>query len=692
MPDSVTQILKSGPIGTKKNIAVLGDGFASADQDVYDQKVHDLLIAGVFGHDYFYEDAQAFNIFRVNLVSNDSGVSQRVYDEMGTPEDGSDDVITSTTTRDTALGYIYSGSWAHCWLESGPNTGDLVNDALDAWVPDYDLVVVILNETGFGGCGGGGFQIVTFGSSWSVMAHEFGHGVGGLADEYCKKGTYSDDEPGAVNVTANANRNTLKWKRFVDPGTPVPTGINPNPGSGSCTGWTEGVKPGDWDSSQSVGLFEGSQYKDSGNYRPVINCRMRGNAPPFCPVCYTELKTKHYHSTGHSFLEAYPGDFNGDGKDDVLIHNGNSILLYRSDGSQLDLVFSAVERVPGSWQFKPGDDVYIGDFDGDGKDEVLVYNGNDWAIEYLGLLADDGADGLRLIARYDDRMAGWQFDENDRFLVADFDGNGHDDVLVFNGDDWAVPYLGMLRSNGPGFSLVKRYDGNLPGWQMRPGDTHHVGDFNGDGRDDLMVFNGTEWSIPYLGLLRSDGSSLSMARRFDGDLPGWQMRPGDTHHVGDFDGDGRSDLYVFNGEDWAISYLGMFRSLDDWLYLARRYDGNAPGWQMRRHDRHWVGDATGDGRADLFVYNHEDWGPEYLGAMVSTGTGVTASWSEDWVGEWNLGAVDAFEVCDFEGVGTRRNLLVHNQEWFGILRANPGLTLIKLYHRWIHNYRYGRNW
>ena len=46
--------------------------------------------------------------------------------------------------------------------------------------------------------------------------------------------------------------------------------------------------------------------------------------------------------------------------------------------------------------------------------------------------------------------------------------------------------------------------------------------------------------------------------------------------------------------------------------------------------------------------------------MLSNGTGVTASWSEDWVGEWNLGAVDRFEVCDFEGIGSRRNLFVHN--------------------------------
>ena len=112
MPDSVTQILKSGSVGSKKNIAVLGDGFAAGDQTSFNNKVKELLIDGVFGHDYFYEDMQAFNIFRVNLISAQSGVSRRIYDEHGTPSDGSDDTIVSTTLRNTALGYIYSGSWA----------------------------------------------------------------------------------------------------------------------------------------------------------------------------------------------------------------------------------------------------------------------------------------------------------------------------------------------------------------------------------------------------------------------------------------------------------------------------------------------------------------------------------------------------------------------------------------------------
>lgn len=689
-PPCVTQILDSGPVGVKLNIAVLGDGFAAADQSIYNNTVKDLLLDGVFGHDYFYEDRQAFNIFRVNLVSNDSGVSQRVYDEKGTPNDASDDTIVSTTLRDTALGIIYSGSWAHCWMEGGADTETRINAALSMWVPDYDLVVIILNETSGGGCGGGGRQTVTRGSGWATMAHEFGHGTGGLADEYCRAGTYSGSEPGDVNVTANTDRATLKWGRFVDPATPLPTGVNPSPGNGACTGYNQGAPPAGWDDSQDAGLFEGAQYMDEGLYRPVVNCRMRGNAPPYCPVCYTELKTRMYTATGRTFEKCYAGDFDGDGRDDLLVHNDNGTMIYRSDGAQLDVVFSSLAVF--KWAFRAGDKFYVGDFDGDGKDEAAVFNGSDWAMPYLGLLAGDGSDGLLAIARYDGELPGWQLREHDTFFVADLDGDGRQDLFVFNGADWPAPRLGMLRSTGTGLTAATTYDTNLPGWAMRPNDRFLVGDFDGDGSDDLWAVNTLDWAVPYLGMLRSTGAGLTMSRLYAGTLPGWTMAAGDTYYVGDFDGDGQADLFVFNGGDWTMPYLGMMRSTGSELAFVRRYDGNAPGWQMREHDRHWVGDVSGDGRADLFVYNHSDWAHEYVGTLLSTGTGLNGSHVEDWVGEWNMGPTDRFIACNYEGVAGRRDLFVHNTEWFGMIRATPGLSLQRIYYRWIHNYRFGRNW
>jgi hypothetical protein len=690
MPDSVTQVWTAGPVGSKRNLAVLGDGFANADQTAYDNWVQTTLLDGVFGHDYFYEDGSAWNIFRVNLISVDSGTNVRVYDEHGTPADPSDDTIVSTTTRNTSLDMIYSGSWAHCWMEYGANTESRIQAALKKWVPDYNFVLIVLNTSGYGGCGGGGRAHVTLGDDWTVIAHEFGHGLGGLADEYCVSGAYSGSEPGTVDLTINTNRATLKWGNFVNPSTPLPTGI------GTCAGYNQGTRPSSWSDNQDVGLFEGGNTNNTGVYRPVIDCRMRSDTPPYCPVCYTSFKRQYDSWTGHTFLGCYVGDFNGDERSDVLVHSGNSIQTFQSDGTQLDLKFSAVGRVPGSWQFQPNDRFYIGDFNGDGKDEVVVFNSVDWVMPYLGLLADDGAGGLRLIARYDGDIPGWGgFARNDLFYVGDFNGDGKDDLYVFNGEDWSMTYVAMLRSTGAGFQLVRRFDGDIPGWGgLARHDELFVGDFSGDGKADLFIFNGADWSMSYVGMFRSTGTNLQMTTRFDGDIPGWGgLASHDRLYVGDFNGDGKSDLYIFNGDDWSMSYVGMFRSTATSLKMAHRYDGDVPGWGgLARHDQFLPADINGDGKTDLFVYNTQDWATEYLGRMRSSGSALTADFVGGWLGEWNLGAVDRFEVSNYSGGAGQPDLFVHNHDWFGMIRGWRALTLNRIYFRWIHNYRYGRNW
>jgi hypothetical protein len=355
-----------------------------------------------------------------------------------------------------------------------------------------------------------------------------------------------------------------------------------------------------------------------------------------------------------------------------------------------------VELVPGSWQFQPHDQVYVGDFNGDGADEVAIFNGVDWAIPYLGLLVSDGNGGLRLAARYDGDIPGWGgFARNDRFLVADLNGDGKDDLVVVNTDDWAMPYVGLLRSTGSGFWMTRRYDGDIPGWGgLARHDEFFAGDLNGDGRDDLVIFNGQDWSMSYVGLFASSAAGYTMTHRYDGDIPGWGgLASNDRLILGDFDGDGRCDVYIFNGDDWAIPYLGMFRSTGAGLSYTHRYDGDVPGWDgLGRHDRFFAADIDASGRADLWVWNHDDWSTEYLGRMISSGTSLKADYAGDRVGEWNLGAVDAFEPARMTGKSGQPQLYVHNTDWFGVISGLHPITLDRIFYRWIHTYRYGRNW
>src|SRR5205085_2249073 len=139
--------------------------------------------------------------------------------------------------------------------------------------------------------------------------------------------------------------------------------------------------------------------------------------------------------------------------------------------------------------------------------------------------------------------------------------------------------------------------GAIPIWDdFRPNDKFYVGDFDGDGRDDLFVFNALDWAIPYFAMLRSTGSGFETVHRYDLQLPGWDdMRQNDQFYVADFDADNRDDLYVFNGPDWNISYLEKLQSLRNTLVAGHRWDGNVPGWDdLKPHDQFFVADINGD--------------------------------------------------------------------------------------------------
>ncbi len=668
-----TMVLQTGPADQRLDIAVIGDGFqAGADQTTFNNYVQQELLTDLFSQGLLWETRGAFNIRRINTFSRDSGVTQvnRVPNPSGT---GS--TATVTTNRRTALDWRVNGQNRFCWNEGGPNQNAFQSAIINALAPEADFIVVVLNEPTGGGCARGSMSTLHLPSGDATIRHELGHAVANLCDEYVANAptTYTGGEPGCANLTINTNRASIKWGRYIPSDRALPTTF---------------ASP--MDADESAGAFVGGSVGAGNNFnagiwRPTDFSTMRDNRLEYGPVNYEQMRTRINEWLDYSFDDAVVGDFNGDGRDDVVIQDDISLWLHLSAGNSVTTDFSASERIPGSWQFQDGDRLHVGDFNGDGRDDLFIANLTNWSIPYVVVLRSTGT-GFEFVRRYDANMPGWEMRGGDRFQIGDFDNDGRDDVIVFNGDNWSIPYLGMLRSTGSGLAMARRYDANMPGWEMRRGDKHAIGDFDNDGRDDVIVFNGENWSIAYLGMLRSTGSALSMARRYDANMPGWEMRRGDKHFVGDFDNDGRDDLYVFNGDNWSVAYLGMLRSTGSALSMARRYDENAPGWQMRRGDKHFIADINGDGRDDLYVYNSDNWSTQYLGALRSNGSSLSGSWQDDWIGSWNLGPSDRFLVGNFNGGSGWDDIIIRNSGWLGLLRSQgASLSQVALYRNWIHD-------
>jgi hypothetical protein len=235
-----------------------------------------------------------------------------------------------------------------------------------------------------------------------------------------------------------------------------------------------------------------------------------------------------------------------------------------------------------SWQPRESDELYKADFNGDGKDDIVVVNRKNWSKPYLSVLLANG-DGFEPIVRYDRDLPGWgKITKNDQFIVGDYTGDGKDDIAVFNTKDFSIGYLLLLKSTGTNYSYVKRYDEILPGWdKMLKQDILYLADFNGDGKDDFIIRNYGDWNQGYVGLLRSNGNGLIMAKRYDKVLPNWGLiAKYDKIKVLDFDGDNRDDIVIHNCKDWSRCYFGAFKSNGNRLRDAQVAIASVRGWQF----------------------------------------------------------------------------------------------------------------
>jgi len=241
------------------------------------------------------------------------------------------------------------------------------------------------------------------------------------------------------------------------------------------------------------------------------------------------------------------GDFDGDGKADILWRNSatGDNYIYFMDGTSIKPTEGYMRAVGDqNWQV-----VGIGDFDGDGKADILWRNsvtGENYIFFMDGkLIRAEGS--IRTVADQNWKIAG----------IGDFDGDGKSDILWRNsttGENYLYPMNQIAVKPTEGY-LRTVADLN---WKIAG-----IGDFDGDGKADIAWRNsstGENYVYPM------DGSAIKPSEgylRTVADV-NWQIVA-----VADYDGDGKSDLLWRNsstGENYLYPMDGMtIRSTEGFL-------------------------------------------------------------------------------------------------------------------------------
>ena len=265
---TVTTVLNNGSTQSRYDMVILGDGYQAFEQNKFDTDVQTFLTA-LFQRQPYQTFASYYNVHTVFRASVDSGADR---------PDETPPVYKNTVYNST---YNYGGVDRCLYVQ---NTTQALADA--ALAPASEgRVLVMVNDTRYGGCAST-FAVSYTGSSMSeVQIHELGHSLGGLADEYdYPNQTYTGGEPGQPNLTTS------------------PTGQK----------WSL------WWGTDGISAFQGAGYYLFGLYRPKTNCLMRSLGVALCRVCQ-EAITKVTNSTVDTIVGTVPTATN------VIVNAPNSL-------------------------------------------------------------------------------------------------------------------------------------------------------------------------------------------------------------------------------------------------------------------------------------------------------------------------------------------------------------------------------
>lgn len=280
---------------------------------------------------------------------------------------------------------------------------------------------------------------------------------------------------------------------------------------------------------------------------------------------------------GTAFRHYYFGDFDGDGRTDVFRYMlGAGEVVYLSNGSAF--TYAGAWKAAGNGIGPKG--FYVGDFDGDGKDDVMRYRLSAGGSPQVEVMLSTGSSFGPVLVWANCDIA----DGNGGFYVADYNGDGRDDVMRWISGIGCDVWI----SNGAAFVPIGAWSGAGQG----QGAGFFPGDFNGDGRADLARQHTS--SLPDLDTdvrLSTGANFQSFGYWTDAEFAetaklGW--------YVGDFDGNGSDDIFRYvagsSGAEMQLSTGWTFQPAGSWTGAG--YGSGAYGWH--------VGDFNGDGKDDLY--------------------------------------------------------------------------------------------
>ena len=292
----------------------------------------------------------------------------------------------------------------------------------------------------------------------------------------------------------------------------------------------------------------------------------------------------------NSLETPFVGDFNGDGRTDIITFTRQNpasfgdVYVSLSDGTQ----FLPSTKWNDFFAINTSEQVVIGDYDGDNKDDIATWLSASTRQVYVALSLGTGMTSATV----------WSnsigFDPSNVLAAGDADGDGKKDLILFaraqrkvyvaisDGTKFAPPVVWH------NFFAVSNFE--------RP----RVADVDGDGRADIVTFatdSPSAFGDVYTAL--SDGTKFGDGQNSNKWHDFFAIRPTEEIRIGDLDEDGKDDFFTFLpgpfGQCYTVLSQGTGMGPND-LWMAEDL-------VYLNTDKPFVGDVNADGKADIILFS-----------------------------------------------------------------------------------------
>jgi len=281
-----------------------------------------------------------------------------------------------------------------------------------------------------------------------------------------------------------------------------------------------------------------------------------------CPGPVRQITYWNSNTTGPNQVLAWgdactdfpvPGDYDGDGKDDLAIYRAGAAPGAQSEFWILNSSNGIARRI---FFGLNGDQGISRDYDGDGITDVAVIrrgaNPGDPAFWWISKSTVPGSQFAFQFGTTGSATGS----SGDTPVPGDYDGDGKFDLAVYR--------FGGLTPNNT-YIILRSSDGGVTYQQFGNFQTDYIlpGDYDGDGKFDFAVARtGATVSTPMVWwiLQSSNGQVRTQTFGLSSDFP----------TQGDYDGDARTDLSVYRGGATAAaqSNFWIFNSFDNSVRIA----------------------------------------------------------------------------------------------------------------------------